>query len=53
MAGEFHKILGMPNPFQIEVSITRTNWAEKGKIPEEDLLVLEMREEEEEEKEAA
>lgn len=53
MAGEHHKLLGMPKPFEIEASIARTNWAEKGKIPEEDLLVLEMREEEEEEKEAA
>lgn len=48
MAGEFHKLLGMPQPFEIEVSITETNWAEKSKITEEDLMVFGAREEEEE-----
>jgi DNA polymerase-1 len=47
MAGTFHLVFGMPAPFEIEVSMTKTNWSEKGKIPEEDLMVLEMREEEE------
>ncbi len=46
MQGEFHKLLGMPAPFEIEVSIVKTNWAEKGKMEEEDLMVLETREEE-------
>jgi DNA polymerase-1 len=53
MAGDFHKLLDMPHAFEIEASMTRTNWAEKGKIEEEDLMVLDMREEEDEEKEAA
>lgn len=32
MQGNFHEILGIPEPLKVEVSVAHTNWAEKEKI---------------------